>query len=82
MITRSDAGTREFNYSEVAGSAASSAISIYSYHPRADRGVGNTATVWGAQVGYDSMFQVIEEFWPDIRRKFFPDKPVTAAKKH
>ena len=35
-----------------------------------DRTLKNTASVWGSQVGYDTITVVIKEFWPDIRRKF------------
>jgi hypothetical protein len=69
FITRTDSGGEQFNYSEVVGSAVSSAISTYSYHPRGDRTVANTASVWGSQVGYDTVTIVVKEFWPDIRRK-------------
>jgi hypothetical protein len=34
-----------------------------------DRTLKNTASVWGSQVGYDTITFVIKEFWPDIRRK-------------
>ncbi|MGA3088747.1 MAG: hypothetical protein ABSD75_09055 [Terriglobales bacterium] len=69
FITRSDSGHRQFNFSEMVGAALASTISTYSYHPRADRTVGNTASVWGSQVGYDTVTLVVKEFWPDIRRK-------------
>ena len=69
VVTRADAGGDQFNYSEVVGSAVSSAISTYSYHPRGDRTLSNTASVWGTQVGYDTITIVVKEFWPDIRRK-------------
>lgn len=69
VITRSDSGHAEFNFSEIIGSALSAGISTYSYHPRADRTLPNTASVWGTQVGYDTVTLVIKEFWPDIRRK-------------
>jgi hypothetical protein len=68
LVTRSDAGRREFNFSEIVGSAMAAGISTYSYHPRGDRNLGNTASVWGSQVGYDTVTIVIKEFWPDIRR--------------
>jgi hypothetical protein len=71
LITRSDSGASQFNYSEVLGSAMASAISTYSYHPHSDRTVANTASVWGSQVGYDTISLVFKEFWPDIRRKLF-----------
>lgn len=86
VITRSDSGKREFNFSEVFGAAMASAISTNSYHPRrtfrgynamgvpeyypSDRTLTNTASVWGSQMGYDAITLVVKEFWPDIRRKF------------
>jgi len=69
VLTRGDNGRTQFNYSEVFGSAISSAVSTYSYHPHADKTVANTAKVWGTQVGYDSLTYVVKEFWPDIRRR-------------
>jgi transposase-like protein len=68
-VTRTDSGGQQFNYSEVFGSALSAGISTYSYHPRSDRNIGNTLSVWGTQVGYDTITIVVKEFWPDIRRK-------------
>lgn len=70
ILTRSDAGTTQFNFSEIFGSAISAGISTYSYHPRSDRTVDNTVKVWGTQVSYDTLTLVIKEFWPDIRRHF------------
>jgi hypothetical protein len=69
VVTRADSGHSEFNFSEVLGSAMAASISTYSYHHRADRNIGNTASVWGSMVGYDTLTIVIKEFWPDIRRK-------------
>lgn len=75
VITRGDSGAKEFNFSEVFGSAISAGISTYSYHPHADKTVENTASVWATQVGYDTLSIVFKEFWPDIRRKVFHQKP-------
>jgi hypothetical protein len=82
VITRGDSGKKEFNFSEIFGAAAASTISTYSYHPHpgyhpgpgveyiaSDRTISNTLSVWGSQVGYDTITLVIKEFWPDIRRK-------------
>lgn len=68
FITRTDSGHRTFNFSEIFGSAISAAISTYSYHPRADRTLKNTASVWGSQIGYDTLTIEVKEFWPDIKR--------------
>jgi hypothetical protein len=89
FITRSDSGHKQFNYSEIFGSALSAGISTNTYHPRgfvtahfdpttnmvvyqhqaSDRTLSNTLSVWGTQVGYDTITIVIKEFWPDIHRK-------------
>jgi hypothetical protein len=68
FVTRTDRGTEEFNFSEIFGSAISASISTYSYHPHADKTLANTASVWGTQIGYDTIVIVVKEFWPDIRR--------------
>ena len=79
FVTRTDSGHQQFNYSEIVGSAMSAAISTYSYHPRADRTLSNTASVWGSEVGYDTITIVVKEFWPDIRRMLKKNKSGLAA---
>lgn len=69
VVTRTDAGGSQLNYSEIVGSAISAGISTYSYHPHEDRNLSNTTKVWGTQIGYDTLTLVVKEFWPDIRRK-------------
>jgi hypothetical protein len=69
FVTRTDSGGEQFNISEIFGSAIAAGISTYSYHPKGDKTVLNTASVWGTQVGYDTITLVVKEFWPDIRRK-------------
>jgi hypothetical protein len=69
FVTRTDHGTNQFNFSEILGSAASASISTYAYHPRGDRTLENTLSVWGSQIGYDTLTYVVKEFWPDVRRK-------------
>jgi hypothetical protein len=67
LVTRSDSGQQQPNYSEVVGAAAAAAISTYSYHPESERGFGNVASVWGSQMGWDAVTYMIKEFWPDLR---------------
>jgi hypothetical protein len=69
FVTRTDAGGEQFNFSEIFGSAMAAGISTYTYHPRADRNIPNAFSVWGSEVGYDTLTIVVKEFWPDIRRK-------------
>jgi len=78
FVTRTDSGHSQFNFSEIVGSAAAAAISTYSYHPSSDRNLANTGSVWGSQVGYDTITLVIKEFWPDIRRKLGKKKQAPA----
>jgi len=66
-ITRSDSGNRQFNVSEIGGSGIAAVISTYSYHPRGDRNPANVGSVWGTQLGLDTVTLEIKEFWPDIR---------------
>lgn len=84
FVTRGDSGNREFNFSEIFGSAFAAAVSTYSYHPKStylrtptnprlfvgsDRTLSNTASVWGTQVALDTATLVVKEFWPDVHRK-------------
>ena len=41
------------------------------YYPAANRTFGNTANKWGQQIGLDTFFNVMKEFWPDVRDKVF-----------
>jgi hypothetical protein len=38
-------------------------------HNASDRTLPNTLSVWGTQVGYDTITILIKEFWPDVHRK-------------
>jgi len=67
VITRTDAGAKQFNYSEFIGAAVAGGISNI-YHPETDRTVSNTMSVWGSQVAWDAFTFELKEFWPDIRR--------------
>ena len=84
LVTRTDSGHSQFNYSEIFGSATGAAISTFTYHPRStfistptnphmfigsDRTLGNAADVWATQISLDAITIVVKEFWPDIHRK-------------
>lgn len=70
FVTRTDSGHSVFNAPEIFGSAFAAGISTYSYHPGNDRTVPNTLSVWGTQIGYDTITVMLKEFWPDIRHAF------------
>ena len=80
FVTKTDGGGRRFNFSEIVGNAAGTAISN-AYTPD-QRNVSDNIETWWAQIGIDSASQVLKEFWPDIKHKLFhgPDpNPLHAA---
>jgi hypothetical protein len=68
FLTRGDDGSRQFNYSELVGTAVAAGVSN-AYHPAYQRTVGNTVGVWGTDLALNALCNVAKEFWPDIRRK-------------
>jgi len=70
VITRADDGRSQFNTSEIVGNAVAASIS-QAYAPAANRSFGNTTSKWGQQLGLDTFFNVLKEFWPDVRDKLF-----------
>ena len=70
VVTRGDDGRNHFNTSELAGNGVAAGISNI-YYPAADRSLGNTASKWAQQIALDTAFDIMKEFWPDVRRKLF-----------
>ena len=73
LITRNDAGASSWNASEILGNGIAAGISN-AYYPAEDRSAGKTMTKWGQQIGIDTAFNVMKEFWPDVHRKLFHRK--------
>ena len=73
FVTRGDNGARQFNSSEILGTAVAAGISN-AYHPQDQRTLGNTVSVWGTSLMLNAICNVAKEFWPDLRRKL--RKPV------
>ena len=69
LVTRTDSGGTRFNFSEVLGNATGVAISN-SYYPD-NRTAGDNIAKLGEQISTDAISQVLKEFWPDIKRKWF-----------
>jgi len=59
-----------FNFSEVMGAGASAAISNI-YYPRDNRTTSANLSQSGVMAGEDTFFNLLKEYWPDIRLKFF-----------
>ena len=70
VVTRGDAGGRQFNVSEVGGNFVAAGISNL-YYPAGDRSIANTLTRWGTLVMWDTLSNELKEFWPDIHRKIW-----------
>jgi hypothetical protein len=68
FITRQDSGRKTFNFSEVFGNFTAGAVST-AYYPDSQRNIGNVAQHAAVQMGYDAGFNILKEFYPDIRRK-------------
>jgi hypothetical protein len=68
FVARSDRGALQFNYSQILGNAVAAGISN-TYHPEAQRTLGNTLTVWGSDTLLNVLCNVAKEFWPDVRHK-------------
>jgi hypothetical protein len=70
VITRNDSGKNGVNISELGGNAAAVAISNL-YYPNENRNVSDNANKFAQQIELDAFFNVLKEFYPDIRRKWF-----------
>jgi hypothetical protein len=70
-VTKGDNDQSQFNFSELGGNFVEAGISN-AYYPAVDRSWGNTGSKWGQQIALDAAFNVMKEFWPDVRDKLFP----------
>ncbi len=70
ILTRADSGARQFNFSEIGGNAAAAAIAAAYYTP-SSRNVQAVCDKWALNVGSDAGFNILKEFWPDMRHKIF-----------
>jgi hypothetical protein len=68
FVTRTDAGGKRFNFSEVVGNAATAGIAN-AYYPD-ERSLSDNFQRFATQLGTDAFSQVLKEFWPDLKRKF------------
>jgi hypothetical protein len=73
FITRTDAGGRTFNFSEILGNGAGAGITD-AYYPTRERTWTKTYQKWGTQIALDGVFNIAKEFWPDINHSIFHGK--------
>lgn len=73
VITRTDAGKSSFNYSGILGMTAGIALSNAYYPARSVNGTVDVTRV-GTSLISAALSNILPEFWPDIREKFFRRK--------
>jgi hypothetical protein len=73
LITRTDAGNRTVNASEIVGAGAAAGISNL-YYPSQERTWTKTGQRWVLNVGLDGATFAFKEFWPDLNSRFFHQK--------
>lgn len=76
FVTRKDDGTDGFNISQTLGQLVSCGIST-SYYPGQDRTVGHVFVNWAVNLAYNSGYNVLTEYYPDLLKAVFHrhDKP-------
>jgi hypothetical protein len=78
FVTRTDKGTSRFNNSETFGQLISCGIST-SYYPPQDRSAGRVFSNWGVNLGGNSAYNVLSEYYPDVMRWMFHRQPKPGA---
>jgi len=73
FVAKNDHGNWTFNAAEVGGNAMTAAIGNV-YYP-GERRLGDNVTRFASQMATDAFSQVLKEFWPDIKRKYFNRRP-------
>jgi len=68
FVSRTDGGEHTFNTSQLAGQLAQASFSNI-YYPRQDRTLSGAFTNWAIQLAYNSAFNVVKEFYPDVMAK-------------
>ncbi len=70
IVTRADSGATQFNFSEIVGNGAAASVAAF-YYPPSSRHPEEVCEKWALNVGSDAGFNILKEFWPDMRHKFF-----------
>lgn len=77
FVCHTDKGGQSFNWSNALGAVTTGGISN-AYYPSTDRGFGLTMSRSAIALLYGSAGGLVQEFWPDIRRKVFHKPPEQA----
>jgi hypothetical protein len=80
VITRKDSGGSTFNVPQTLGQLIQQGIST-SYYPARDRTVSGVFTQWGINLTYNSGYNMLREFMPDLGQYLARRKSKKAAEK-
>ncbi|MGE3493053.1 MAG: hypothetical protein AB7N29_23860 [Vicinamibacterales bacterium] len=69
VVGYGDSGKPRVNASELLGTSVAATLSNL-YYPRDRRTVADTVTRFGYQLLWDALANELQEFWPDISRRF------------
>ena len=69
FLARHDNGSQSFSFSRIGGAAGSAFISR-AWQPPSKPTAGDGAVVFGLSMMTDVGFNVVREFWPDLKRRF------------
>jgi len=69
FVTKTDRGRTTFNFAEVVGNSIAAGVGN-AYYP-SERRLGDNAERLLTALATDAISQVLKEFWPDIKRKYF-----------
>src|SRR5258707_3729516 len=72
LLARHDNGSQSFSFSRV-GSAAGTAFISPAWQPRSTTSAGDGVVSFGVSMGSDIGFNVVREFWPDLKRRLHKD---------
>jgi hypothetical protein len=70
IVTRKDSGESTFNIPVVAGLLFQQSTSTI-YYPPQDRTIGRVFQNWGTSLAFNSAYNVMKEFYPDVIRIMF-----------
>jgi hypothetical protein len=73
FVTRTDKGGSSFNFAEVVGNGIAAGVGN-AYYP-SERGVSDNVSRFAQYLATDAISQVLKEFWPDIKQKYFSRHP-------
>lgn len=73
FVARNDHGKWTFNAAEVVGNAMAAGIGN-AYYP-GERNLGDNFQRFYTQMATDAFSQILKEFWPDIKHRYFSHQP-------